>query len=129
MKFRKLFILLAFFSASSQADAVLTEFKQIEQDAVHLRTVVVQCYVQMKMKKAKGWQSQQCQTYQDVMAMDGVALRANFQRVNQDFNKRQNSGRYSTRQTTQAMELIYSIKGHLDGIKSLPAEIKEIKEG
>ena len=117
------FISMLFLAQLSYGD-VIDDLRELKNTAKENRDLTVACLVEVKIGKAKGWKSRECQAYEAFSKSDLVQFKTRVKELSSEFAKLSRAKSISMNRIKQGLRYMYNIKSDSENVSKLSAEIK-----
>jgi len=110
-------------SATATADEV-GKLKDMARASDDHRELTIDCLIEMKLKKAKGWETKPCKQYQLFATNELQVFRSEIKVATKAFTAYSKSEEASKRRVRRGLKQLFFIQENMKSIRSLSAEIK-----
>ncbi len=118
-----LVVFLPLMSVSVKAD-VIDDLRALKHSARDYRELTVDCLVEVKLFKAKGWGSSECEKYEEFSKKSLHEFKAEVKGTTQEFVASVRKKELSMRRTKRGMKYLMIIKSNSENISTLSKGIK-----
>ncbi len=105
------------------ADSV-DSLQDMSKESGKIRELTIECYVELKMAKSKGWKSEECVAYKQFSKNELQEFRKSIKKNTEEFRKESKSKDLSKRRIKRGLKKLVIIQSNMENVGTINKKIK-----
>ena len=118
-------LIMMLVSGVSCADAV-DSLQDASKQSKKIRDLTIDCYVEVKISKAKGWKTDECREYKIMSKTELKAFRNSVKRYTNDFREQSKNKDLSIRRIKRGLKKLMIIQSNMESVGAINKKIKKL---